>query len=73
MKRSCFGLARCYNQLPQDTVNAGNVQLFQRKLQRGLLRHAEQRDGQGVGWERLYSVDWRSLTRVALDDLLVPN
>ena len=73
MKRSCFGLALCYRKLPQDTVNAGNVQLFQRKLQRGLLHYAEQRDGLGLGWERLYNVDWRSLTRLALDELLLPT
>ena len=33
LKRSLFGLVHVYNRLPQDVVDAGNVQTFQRKLQ----------------------------------------
>ena len=54
MKRSLFGLALCYNALPQDLANVSNVKLFQRKLQQGLVSYAEKQDGNGQGWERLY-------------------
>jgi hypothetical protein len=33
LKRSLFGLVHVYNRLPQDVVDAENVQNFQRKLQ----------------------------------------
>ena len=71
MKRSLFGIVQCYNLLPQDVVNAGNVTLFQHRLQRGLLSYAEKQ--QDRGWERLFSVDWRALKRRALDELFAAS
>ena len=41
MKRSLFGLCRCYNLLPQALVELPNVKLLQRNLQIGLRRCAQ--------------------------------
>ncbi len=70
MKRSLFGLAHCYNALPQEAVDCKNVKLFQTQLQQSLLRYAECKDGD---WERLYSVNWRMIPRTKLDELFRTN
>ena len=41
LKRSLFGLVRCYNKLPQKLVDATTVKALQRDLQLGLLHCAE--------------------------------
>ena len=64
MKRSLFGLARCYNFLPQELVAKHNVKLFQRSLQWGLRRHAE---SGAHNWQTLFSEGWKSLPRTAFD------
>ena len=69
MKRSLFGLCLCYNKLPQQLVDCKTVSLFQKTLQKGLLKYAERRAVHGNDWERLYSVNWRTLQRTQLDEL----
>ena len=70
LQNSLFGLAHCYNALPQDAVDCKNVKLFQKQLQQSLLRYAECKDGD---WERLYSVNWRMIPRTKLDELFRTN
>ena len=67
MQRSLFGLARCYNALPQRLVDIGSVKGFQKALQDGLLRLAEQG---APDWQTLYSTAWKRFRRRAkLDEL----
>ena len=66
MKRSLFGLARCYNTLPQCIADSGSVKLLQKRLQQALLRRAE---SGASDWQRLFSTTWRSLSRTQLDAL----
>ena len=66
LKRSLFGLVHCYNILPQHVVDASSVQLFQRKLQGGLLQHA---DLGAEDWQSLFSTGWKKLPRTVLDEL----
>ena len=68
-RRSLFGLALCYNKLPQQVVKLGNVKGFQRALQEAFLKFAEQQAVSGGEWARLFSVDWRRLSRTSLDAL----
>ena len=71
MKRLVFGIALCYNNLPQRMIDHNSVNVFQSALQQGLLRFAELRVAQGCDWERLYLMDWRRLQRTHLDELFV--
>ena len=71
IKRSVFGIALCYNKIPQRMIDHNSVKVFQSALQQGLLRFAEVRVAQGCDWERLYSVDWRRLQGTHLDELFV--
>ena len=66
LKRSLFGLVHCYNALPQTTVDAPSVKLFQRGLQAALskLAAADQR-----GWQTLYAGGWKRFPRTKLDQL----
>ena len=41
LRRSLLGVPRVYNTLPQDTVNARSVKLFQRRLQQELKELAQ--------------------------------
>ena len=66
LKQSLFGLVYCYNILPQHVVNASSVQLFQCKLQGGLLQHA---DLGAEDWQSLFSTGLRKLQRTVLDEL----
>ena len=66
MGRSIFGLARCYNVLPQEVVDFSSVKLFQRALQGALLRLA--RLG-APEWQRLYDGVWKRFPRTKLDEL----
>ena len=66
MQRSVFGLARVYNLLPQSVVDSASVKLFQRTLQRALLRFAE---AGADDWMSLYSAAWKRLPRTQLDSL----
>ena len=67
LKRSLFGLARCYNTLPQNIVDCKSVRGLQRELQAGLLRFAEL----GVdNWQVLFSTGWKSLPRTKFDSVL---
>ena len=68
LKRSVFGIALCYNKLPQRIVDSKTVKQFQSTLQHGLLCFAERRIAHGLGWERLFSADWRVLQRTQLDE-----
>ena len=71
MKRSLFGLALCYNALPQICVDATTVQSPQAQLQKALLKYAERRSTAGSDWERFYSVDWRRFPRTKLDEFFM--
>ena len=51
IKRSVFGLIRVFNSLPQNVVNAGSVQIFQKMLQ-GRAKDLA-RNGQSK-WELMY-------------------
>ena len=66
LQRSPFGLVHCYNRLLQRLVDASSVKVFQRKLQQGLLQHAEQ--GAAI-WQQLFSTNWKRIPRTKLDDL----
>ena len=66
LRRSLFGLAHCYNALPQRLVDFTSVKALQRELQRALLRLAE------LGaddWQRLYAGVWKRFPRTKLDEL----
>ena len=52
MKRSLFGLCRCYNLLPQALVDLPSVKLLQRHLRIGLRKCAQ--SGRG-DWHALFS------------------
>ena len=58
LKRSLLGQVRVYNRLPQDTVNAGSVKKFQKKLQDELKQQALLQDFSGLRgpWRNHYSV-----------------
>ena len=64
LKRSLFGLAHCYNRLPQELVDTKSVNTFQRRLQRALQRHAE---NGAENWQALYSTGWKRLPRQNFD------
>ena len=64
MKRSLFGVARCYNLLPQDLVDTNSVKLFQRRLQWGLRKCA---DSGLEDWKLLFSDVWRRGPRQNFD------
>ena len=52
LRRSPLGLARVYNKLPQDVVDADSVSNFQEKLQELVKQAAERRE---ENWELLHS------------------
>ena len=60
MKRSMFGLCRCYNLLPQELVSLPSVKLLQRHLQMGLRRCAQTGS---EDWHELLSQKWSRLPR----------
>ena len=60
MKRSMFGLCRCYNLLPQELVSLPYVKLLQRHLQMGLRRCAQTGS---EDWHELLSQKWSRLPR----------
>ena len=62
MKRSLFGLARCYNQLPQHVVDVPTVSIFQHRLQAALKVHASSA-GALATWPSLYTKGWRRMSR----------
>ncbi len=66
LKRSVFGLAHCYNALPQSTADKTSVKDFQKALQDALTKLAAART---EDWQKLYSVGWRRYTRLNLDRL----
>ena len=66
LKRSLFGLVRCYNKLPQKLVDASTVKALQRDLQLGLLHCAEL----GLNnWQSLFSSGWKELPRTKFDSV----
>ena len=66
LKRSLFGLVRCYNKLPQKLVDASTVKALQRDLQLGLLHCAEL----GMNnWQSLFSSGWKELPRTKFDSV----
>ncbi len=65
-KRSLLGLVHTYNALPQSVVDSPTVSLFQKRLQRALLRFG---DCGAPNWQRLYSDAWKGLPRQQLDAL----
>ena len=67
MRRSLFGLVKCYNQLPQRVVDSASVTTFQKLLQAALKKHALR--GRDEAWGRFFTQGWRPLTRAALDEL----
>ncbi len=67
MRRSLFGLVKCYNQLPQRVVDSASVTTFQKLLQAALKKHALR--GRDEAWGRFFAQGWRPLTRGALDEL----
>ena len=66
LKRSVFGLAHCYNALPQSTADKTSVKDFQKALQDALTKLAAART---EDWQKLYPVGWRRYTRLNLDRL----
>ncbi len=64
MKKSLFGLARVYSILPQHLVNLNSVKLFQRHLQRGLLKCAQ---SGVVDWQIPFSAKWTRMPRQSFD------
>ncbi len=66
MKRFLFGLAHCYNALPQSVVDKATVKDFQKTLQDALAKLAA---AEVEGWQRLYSCGWRRYHRAKLDVL----
>ena len=68
MRRSLFGLAHCYNKLPQKTVEARTVRAFQRNLQAALKNYSLVQGGD-EDWQRLPSTGWKDLPRTQLDSL----
>ena len=66
LRRSLFGVVRCYNKLPQKVVDAETVKALQRDLQRGLLCAAEQ---DMKDWQLLLSSGWNKLPRTKFDVL----
>ena len=67
LRRSVFGLVRCYNKLPQIMVDATTVKLLQRELQLGLLRYAERG---ADDWKTLYSAGWKVLPRTQFNNAI---
>ena len=66
LKRSAFGLAHCYNFLPQCVADKPSVTVFQKSLQRTLSKLA----AAGVDdWQHVYSVGWRRFSRLNFDRL----
>ena len=47
IKRSVFGIALCYNKIPQRMIDHNSVKMFQSAVQQGLLRFAEAVIGSG--------------------------
>ena len=68
LRRSVFGLVRCYNKLPQIMVDAKTVKVLQRELQLGLLRYAERG---ADDWKTLYSAGWKVLPRTHFDNAIL--
>ncbi len=66
LKRSVFGLAHCYNALPQSAAEKTSVKDLQKALQDALTKLAAART---EDWQKLYSVGWRRYTRQNLDRL----
>jgi len=62
LARSLFGLARCYNQLPQRVVDRPTVKAFQRCLQEALKVYGSA-PGAPENWPRLYTEGWRRASR----------
>ena len=69
LQRSLFGLAHCYNALPQLVVDSPSVKSLQHKLQGALLTLAEK---VGSDWSRLFAGNWRGFPRAHLDVLFGP-
>ena len=65
-QRSVFGLAHCYNVLPQTVVDLTTVKSFQKHLQLALLNFAE---GGTDDSQELYSGSWKRFPRTKLDTL----
>ena len=57
-QRSAFGLARCYNRLPQEIVELSNVKDFQKRLQHTLMNFLE---SGADNWSKLFSTQWRMM------------
>jgi len=66
MQNSLFGLAHCYNTLPQRVVDSSSVKVFQKKLQEALLELAEK---ESPDWQELYSGVWKRFPRTNFDQL----
>ena len=68
LRRSVFGLVRCYNKLQQIMVDAKTVKVLQRELQLGLLRYAERGADE---WKTLHSAGWKVLQRTQFDNAIL--
>ena len=68
LKRSVFGLVRCYNRLPQEIVDISSVKKIQRRLQLALIGFAKTG---AENWQRLFSVQWQRMHRGKFHDLFV--
>ena len=66
MQNSLFGLAHCYNTLPQRVVDSSSVKVFQKKLQEALLELAGK---ESPDWQELYSGVWKRFPRTNFDQL----
>ena len=66
MKRSVFGLAHCYNALPQRVADTTSVKLFQRELQCALLKLAER---ECADWPQMFAGIWKRFPRSKFDEL----
>ena len=65
-QRSLFGLIYTYNILPQNLVDSKSVHIFQRRLQRGLMRAAKSNI---VRWQNIFTVGIRNMTVVSFQML----
>ena len=66
LQRSLFGLVHLYNKLPQHAVDSPSVSSFQKKLQSGLLKFAE---NNAENMPRFYSTTWKHMPPARLDRL----
>ena len=64
LRRSIFGMVELFNALPEWVVEVPNVKLFQKVLQKGVLRHSA---SYPETWQNLLRDGWKQLTCLRFD------